>query len=168
MELQHEQFEGMKELATISTQIAAGTAALAQLKASEETYMTEREARLVSRLQKTLADSIDLITAIGQNHEALVGYRNEVGDFLTKVLSLIQSLDDCIALVESAGSELDERITKHEEDVQNFRAESARTASELQAERTELSGWRDRLGEDERKLNDRRATLERTLNRIKK
>lgn len=165
MELTHEKFEGARELMEISTQISQGRAALEQLKKDEGAYLEERELKLVARLSDALVNSSDLIAQIGGNHDALVGYRNEVKGFLEDILSLLQSVTKLKERVNATANDLDGRITKHEEDVKRFALESSRERSVIENERAELSLWRDRLGEDKRELDDRIETFERTLTR---
>lgn len=165
MELTHETFQGAKELAEISMKISQGTAALEQLKKDEGAYLEEREIRLVARLSDALVNSSDLIAQIGGNHDALVGYRNEVKAFLEDILSLLQSVNKLKERVNATANDLDGRIIKHEEDVKRFALESSRERSQIENERAELSRWRDRLGEDQRVLDDRTETFERTLTR---
>lgn len=167
MQLDHEQFQGAKELAVIGTQIAAGTAALATLKANEEEYLTERESLLATRLQKALVDSSELIKAIGENHGALVGYRTEVEQFYQKVLSLNEGIMECQSLIEKASEVLEARITKQEQDTSDMRQKNALIKINIDGEREELNTWRERLATTERKINDRSAMLERTLARAK-
>lgn len=167
MQLDHEQFQGAKELAEIGVKISASTAALQSLKIAEGEYISEREARLVARLKATLVDSAELIKQIGSNHDALVGYRNFVTDLHDKILSLIQCITDCEALLDEAASYLDQRISDHEAKVASFREAVTKERALIDGERDALAAWSDRLGERERDLNDREKTLKRTLDRIK-
>lgn len=166
--LDHEKFQGVQELAAISTKIAAGTAALGTLKAGEETYLAEREQRLVARLKSALVDSSELISAIGENHGALVGYRNDLTGFHDRILSLIQGVDSCMSLISEDSAELDARVTAHEQAVAAFKEASIRERVRTEGERGELSQWRDQLGALERKLNESAALAQQTINRTKK
>lgn len=166
--LEHEKFQGVKELAEIGMKISASTAALAQLKAGEETYLTEREEKLVARLKAALVDSSDLIKEIGANHDALVGYKNDLTAFHDRILSLIQGVDACMALITEGSAQLDARITEHENKIADFKQDSIRERVALESEQGELSGWRDRLGEAQRLLDDRNKLLQETITRTKK
>lgn len=168
MELDHEKFAGAKELAEITTKISAATAALTALKADETTYLDEREAKLIERLKQTLVDSGELIKAIGENHDALVGYRMQVTELHDVILSLIQGIKASHKLLDDAADALDERIREYENDIESFREACRRERIQIDGERTELAQWRDKLGEDQRLLDDRTKTLERTIKRIKK
>lgn len=165
--LDHEKFEGIKELAEISTKISAGTAALAALQKGEETYLSEREQKLVARLKQTLADSADLIKDIGANHDALVGYRMDLTGFHDSILSLIQCVDACLVLINEASAELETRVENHAKAVTTFKEACQRERVQIDGERGELAQWRDQLGAQERSLNDREKTLKSTLERLK-
>ncbi len=166
MELTHDKFEGAKELAEINVKISAGVAALAQMKADEETYFTEREKRLVARLEAALVDSEDLVKAIGENHSSLIGYRNEVSDLHTKLLFLIQGIDECMSLINDTATTLENRITAHEERVSKFISESRSERNQIDSKRAEVNQDREKIVEETRLLDDRKAMLERTLARI--
>lgn len=165
MELDHEKFEGLKELAVISQKISEGTAALIELKESEDTYLTEREAKLVGRLQTALVDSADLIKAIGRNHDALVGYRTELVGFHETILFLLQRVNNCNTNIDAAATALEEQVDGHEADVLKFREDTTRERVAIDSEHAELAAWRDELGNTERVLIDREQMLERTINR---
>lgn len=165
MQLEHEKFQGAKELSEIQVQISAGLATLQSLKADEETYLEERERKLVARLSDALVNSSDLIAQIGENHGALVKYRTEIKGYLDSILSFAQSVTKLKTLVDATAVDLDGRITKHEEDVKKFALDVSRAKSQIENERVELSRWRDQLGDDQRELDDRIETFERTLTR---
>lgn len=167
MELDHEKFEGIKELAEISGKIAQGTAALASLKEETENYLSEREQKLVQRLKQALVDSSDLITAIGSNHSALVGYSTELTDFHSSVLSLLQGVMELQTLVTNASANLETRLTAHAKDVEDFRNASQRERSLIEGNRSQLAGEKDQLAEGQRLLKDRKEMFERTLKRTK-
>lgn len=166
MELDHEKFEGMKELAEISTQISAGTAALASLRENEEAYISERERDLIFRLEQSLVDSKDLITSIGTNHSALVGYRNEVVDFHKSILSLIQGVMECRNMVEKASDGLVIKIAQYESDIESLRNGVRQHRLGVESDRLQLAVERKQLVSDQRFVADLKGTLEREIARI--
>lgn len=168
MELDHEKFEGVKELAEISIKISQGTAALAALKGGEAAYLTEREQRLVERLKQALVDSSDLIQAIGENHSALVGYKTELVEFHSDVLSLVQGVTDCISFINDASSDLESRMEKHDKQVSSFKEATQREWVKIGGERNQMTTEREQLAKAQHLLNDRQAMFERTLARTKK
>lgn len=165
-ELDHEKFEGVKELAEISTQISASTALLASYKETEAEYLAEREEKLVNRLKQALVDSSDLITAIGSNHSELVGYRNDLVSFHESILSLLQGVMECKRLVEDAANELDAQMSRHETNLTNFAQDSARERALIHGAKGELQADRDQLTKDQRIVADQRDTLDRAFARL--
>lgn len=167
MELEHEKFEGAKELAEIGMKISAGTAALASLKENEELYFAERERDLVFRLKQALLNSSDLLAAIGENHSALVGYKTELEDYHSKVLSLIEGVMECMKLIDDSTTELNAQMSAHEANVDLFREQSKRERTHIAGARTEVDAMRLQIDVDRRVVNDQRATLKRAFARLK-
>lgn len=168
MELDHEKFEGARELAEISVKISEGLSTLASLKESEEEYFQERERGLNARLKQALVESSELIEAIGTNHSALVGYSTELTEAHEKVLSLLKGIMECRALLDETSSEIEKKIATHEKNIIEFRNASQRERVLIEGDRNELRAQRKTLDDDQRLLNDRKAMFERTLERAKK
>lgn len=167
MELDHEKFEGVKELAEISANISMATASLASLQANEREYMKERELRLTERLKKSLVDSSDLIKSIGDNHSALVGYKNELNSFYSTILSLIQDVSECRKSLEKATSEIEVKLAIRDKEILEFKEASHRERTHIQGERTELAAKSAQLEIDRKIIEDQRGTLERAFARLK-
>ena len=165
--LDHEKFEGIKELAEITQGISKGRALLATLKEEEEAYIAERETRVVQRLQDALAASEDLIKQIGTNHSELVGYRSEVDSFVDTLGCLIQSVRDCVNVLHQATDALEQRVADHEKAAATFKEESKQQVALIEGKRAGMAMERKKLNEDQLKVADDSGRLERAFARIK-
>lgn len=165
--LDHEKFEGIKELAAISTKIAEGRAALSKLKDETEMVLTERDAEFRNRLEITLVESEDLIRSIGTNHDDLVAYRRDIESYSVQ---LTEFLDKVITFRTASESFLKEALVILDDRLAVIRQISAQNHKEKLA----LDGLRegndqrqDRLRDGERKLKDGEEKLARAWAELK-
>lgn len=170
MNLDHEKFQGAKELATITTQISMGRALLISLKESEEQYLGEREIKAVQRVKDALTSSENLIKEIGANHDELVGYRTDLGVAHEGVRSLIQSVTDCVRELNEATEALNAQVDSHNANVKKFTEETKRERALIKGEREGLESEKAIIARDKKLIKDQRETLKRAFEelRIKK
>lgn len=150
--LDHEQFEGAKVLADIGVKIAAGRAALAELKVSKEDFLTDREAEAIARVNEALTQAKETIVEIGKYHDELKGYSTQVSAFYADVLSLIQSVESCKeAFDEKNRAELAEIKVKMDENTVIL--------SQIQSARSLLAGESEAIAIKRRNLNAQDAKI---------
>lgn len=161
MELEHEQFEGAKELAAIGLRIAEGRALIANLDAEREEYLDGREKEAVERIELVLAQSSELLKEIGANHDELVKYRRELDDYCASLRYFNERVSEghqaFKEYFDRENAKLDEKL----KEVAAQRAQAKKELSQISSDRALLKGQQAQLKDDQRLLDDRRATLER-------
>lgn len=160
MELEHEKFEGAKELAEIGVMLSQTQAALGLLQGEEVKYLAEREERVTNRIQKALADSAELITKIGENHTTLVAYRIQVTELHEFVMALLKSVTDCMDLLTTTTNELDKRIGQHQEDMRKFAEETKKERITIEESNKSIEIEKGRIKDSKRDIASRYGALQ--------
>lgn len=159
--LDHEKFEGAKILAEIGTKIAAGRAELANLDETKEDFINGREADAISRVNRVLEQSKELLAECTKYQNELVGYRNELSVFLEQILCLIQRVEAWKAEFDKEigekNQEIDKKIKENDELLAQIRGQRALLAGESEGIKTK----RANLAADMVKIKDEWATLGR-------
>lgn len=168
IKLDHDQFESAKVLADIGAKISAGKAALAELELGKADFLDARAADATRRIDEVLAQSKEVLVEIGGYYSELVGYRNQVDNFLADVRYLIQSVEGWKkrfdAEIEAKSAEVDAKIVQNSALVAQVKAERATLAEES----VNISKKRDLLGEEMVRVNDEWQTLTRASKEINK
>lgn len=168
IKLEHDRFESAKVLADIGAKISAGKAALSELELGKADFLDTRAAEATKRIDEVLAQSKEVLVEIGGYYSELVGYRNQVDNFLGDVRYLIQSVegwkrrfDDELA---AKSAEIDTKIVQNSAIVAQIKAERETLATESAS----IGKKREALGYEMVKINDEWQTLTRASKEINK
>lgn len=165
--LDPEKFNAMKELATISENIAKGEAVLKELKETTDAYVLEREENVKARIAEILKESYESLQKISENRDALQRYASELGSFASGLMELLKEYRALkVTLDEKA--ELDGKSLKEAlEKIASARQQLEIQRGTIQADADANSRERAWIAEEKRKLADERATLDRAIIRLK-
>lgn len=167
IDLDHEKFEGVKELADIGLKIAQGRATLAQLKTDTDSYLASREEEAVARIKIALVVSQQLITEIGQYHGELEGYRREVETFVDDIRSLLEGVAGFKKILTETTEALYKNLDIKQTKIDAALVEVKRGRALLEADQQDLAAKRQQFGSDKKALRDEWAALERAAAEIK-
>jgi chromosome segregation ATPase len=152
--LDKEKFDGIKELATISTEISKGKALLSEIKDSTATELTAREDAWHQRVGELLVESEEWIRQIGKNHEELTAYAREVTQFVEDIRAFYTGVMDFRAASDEhfikGTKSLDEKLAV----IQGARAALNKQKDGLDAQRAQDDVLRAKLRNDQRQVKD--------------
>lgn len=166
--LDHEQFEGAKELAEIGKQIAEGRALLSTLESSKEEFLTTRERDLVQRIQMVVVGSQELIRQIGTNHDKLVEYRREVTAYVADLRYFVESVTAWKEAIDAQVKTSLETLDKKAQEVTALIEQERHESTRLESERGMMAAERKSMIEETQKFQSERGTLDRAWQELKK
>lgn len=159
--LDHERFEGAKELAAISTKIAEGRALIAALKTEKDFFLQERDDEMRERIELVLAESEDLIRKIGENHDDLVAYRRMVDAYIGDIRAFHDRVVAFSASSEEYFKEATKKLDAVLEAIREERKKNTQEKSLLDGAREGIEQERRELAERTRKVKDDEGRLAR-------
>lgn len=165
--LDHEKFEGVKELAAIQTEIANGRAILKQLEASKDEHLVEREKEAVDRIHAALASSVALLTQIGENHDELVKYRKEVDGFVDDLRYLLEAVRSIQAVYEEKNAAEKEDLKIAQQKIDLALKNIARQRVDIDEDKEKIRADREAIVKETIKLRDERDTLDRAWKELR-
>lgn len=160
--LEHEKFQGAQELAKIGVAIAQGKATLEGLKKGEGEFIKAREEKALAAVQSALEQSRDLLTEIGQNHDALTRYRTEIEGFLDDVRSLLEAVKEIKEAFDTGTKAVLEDIERRQTQLDLTLIEVRKEKSLVEGAIKDMQVKRQQIRDEARKLRDDKAEWERT------
>lgn len=171
MKLDTETFNSMKALSEIQLNLANGRAELKTLQEKTEEYIVFREEEANKRVSKVLKESHDALEHIAKNQNQLVAYGDDLKAFAD---TLKYSSDIVVTLFENFRKSMDQAdidMKDHYLAVQDVLKQAKIENSNIKSQRSSLKNEMKRIADETRLLDDRRSTLERgfeELRRLKK
>lgn len=166
--LEQEQFDAVKELAEISTAISTGRANLSKLKEETDEYILLREKMTKEKIDNLLQESSELLGKISQNQNQLVLFKNEIKAYATELQGFIQAVRTLSQEVITFSKEENANLDKKREEITEMVKQNKVIASEIIEGRKQLERDRRQLNEEAREIKDRRETLERGFEELRK
>ncbi len=131
MELDHEKFQTVKELADLGVQVAGTRALLRQLKSETEEYLKEREGMAVERVKTVLKASMSLLKEADQ-------YLETFRIFLTTTGSIREDIGEMVASLSALREETATYSSEFNKYVKEKTAQIAEDSKHIKLERATL------------------------------
>lgn len=161
--LDHEKFEGARELASISMKIAQARALISSLDESRAEYLDQREREALERIELAFAKSVDFLRAVGDNHDELVKYRNELTDYCNDLRYFNERVTASHAEFENYFADEQQKLDAKLALMKELQQQTKRDISLVQAERKQIATDRRKLADEERSIANKRELLKRAL-----
>jgi hypothetical protein len=165
--LTKEKFESIKNLADLNVAISETKESFQKLEKTETEYLAEREKKAQANIQKLLDESAELLEKTHHNYEEINTFCNVVSsykDFLDKNYEQFQKM---LAQFEERNELWD---TRYEGQVKEFSRQEAiikQDAEQIKKGKKEIEEANRQIEKDRILLEDRRRTLERSIERLK-
>lgn len=166
--LEQEKFEAVKELAEITTALSTGRADLSKLKEETGNYILLREKMTKEKIDSLLQESTELLEKISQNQNELVLFKNELKAYVLELKGFIKAVMSLSQDVITFSTEEDKRLEKKRGEIKALLKESKVLEVEIKEDRKQLERERKETIEGTRLLKDRRETLERGFEELRK
>ncbi len=166
--LSQEKFNTLKELADVQTNVALNRAELLKLKETTEEYMVVREKEAEDRVIKVLKESRDALDETTINQRELSSYNRELQAYANE---LHKSASDIMTLFADFGKRMDiadKDIEEGNKHVSELLTKIKIERVQVREDRKQLNRERNALEKEFRLLVDRRQTLDRAWNELKK
>jgi len=168
MEIEKETFKAIQALSDIQKNLSEGLAMLKTLKETTEEYMVFREKEAEERVAKVLKESCNMLEDISKNYNQLSLYRDELKAY---AVTIKNASDVVVVLFEnfrSAMDKSDEDMKVHYNSVKETLKDIKIEGSKIDSDRKQLKVEHRRIEDETRLLVDRRGTLERAFEEVKR
>lgn len=168
MEINKEQFDAVKKLSEIQISLSEGLAALKTLKETTEEYMVFREKEAEQRVAKVLKESRDALENISTNYDQLTRFREELKAYAHQIKSGSDIVVTLFKNFRKSMDEADEDMKVHYASIKEVEKQIKIENSLIKTQREELKKDRLKLEDETRLLTDRRDTLDRGFEELKR
>lgn len=168
MELEHEKFNMVKELADISTNISNARVELTKLRETTDEYLDLREKEAQERVVKVFKESREALEEVSKNHKELTDFNGELKAY-ANTLKAIST--DIIALFENFNGRMEragEDMKKNQEIVTDILTKIKIERVQVQEDRKLLVAEMREVEEQHRLLKDKREVLDRAWAELKR
>lgn len=166
--LDHEKFEGVKELAAISTKIAMGRALISQLDDGKEEFLRKQEQELLERIDLALAASEDHIREIGKNHDELTKYRRELDGYCDSLRYFNERIAAFRKEADTFFKAENEKLDAKLKEIADKTLEVKKARLILEGDQKTVESARTRLEKEQRLLADRQGMVTRGFAELKR
>lgn len=161
------QMEALKSLADTNIKIGEAKEALSKLKSTETEYLKEREEETLRVVAQVLKESAEVIALANKNFTEVQDFHKDVSSFAEYLVEAQKSFSELVAAFEEHS-----RLRNHEAKTQLAEiAEQKKVlkiaSDSIAADRRQLDEARLKMTEDQKKIADDRATLDRAIKRLK-
>lgn len=166
--LEKEKFDSVKELSKIQMAISDGRSELKNLQETIEKYKIFREDEANKIINKVLKESRDALDNISQNQNELAHYREELEAYANELKSGSKTI---VTLFQDFRKKIDqghEDMEEHYNNVRDIQKQIKIDSTKLKSERRLLEGDRKILKEEALLLKDRRETLDRAFEELRR
>lgn len=162
-----EHMESLKALSDVNIKISEAQNELFKLQESETEYLVTREKKAMDRIQKVVDDSQELIKEADKNHGQIKELLTGVSQFAEKLIKAQIDFHDLLAEFEEQNVEWEKKIGKQQDDLAEINKQQKVVQVQIENDKKSLEVAKNKLQDDQRKLDSDRGTVERTIKRIK-
>lgn len=162
-----EQMESMQALADISVKISEAKNLLFELQEQETEYLKNREKKAGDRIQQIVDESREMVKEADNNHSKIKVLSSGLSGFVGNLVKAQEDLHSLFEDFEERNVEWEKDIGRQQDDIAEIRKQQKIREVELINTEKSLSLARKKLGDDQKKLNSDRGTLERAIQRLR-
>lgn len=163
-----------KELAEVTKILAdayleAGNAkiALANIKALEKDYISDREKKAIQKIQENLDNSRDLIQNISDNHKKVKDFSSTLTEFATLLDQIYAELNVTLQDFHKKDELWNKDIQEQQEEIEKQKQEIKIERIRINNDNESIKKAREVIKNEQIKLRDRQAMIRRTMDRLK-
>lgn len=161
-----QEMESVKALSDVNIKISEAQNLLFKLQEQETEYLVVREKKAMDRIQKVVEVSKAMVTEADQNHAQIKALLSGISEFVSKLLKARENFTGLLAEFEERNIEWEKDIGKQQDQIIKIHQQLKIEKIQIKNDKESLESARNKLADDQRKLDSDRGTLQRTITRL--
>jgi len=166
-EFEKEKMDSIKALADTNVKIGEVKGVLENLKKDEVVYLEEREKKAIEVVDKVLTDSKEILGEATKNYQGVKDLLNSASSFADFLKEAYTSFSSLVEKFSEKSAIWEEEVTRQQKEIADIKQQISDDQVRIKNDREALQRKEASLAVEKRKIDDQRATLERTINRLR-
>ena len=159
--------EALKKLAETNLLISDAKNALFKLRDEETAYLSEREKKTLDRIQKMFDESEELLNQTKGNYSELSALLNNISDLSRFIVEMQGNFGKMIADFDERDVLWQQKVALKEKSLTELARKIQIDQAVIASEKKNILADRKNIAEQNQKINDKWAEIERELKRLK-
>ncbi len=165
--LSKEHMDSVRALADTNIKIGEAKNTLIKLQEQETSYLAEREEKVLSRIQKILDDSKDLLAEAQSNYSKIRELNGTVSSFTEFLKGAYQAFLELLKNFRERNDLWDNKVSEIEKGFEDIKRQIDSDKVRIKNDQDSMERAKASMALERRKIDDDRATLERAIKRLK-